>query len=583
MSGISIKSNFDLGASLPIDSRLVIDTLANLYNKNYNKNNSYIGMIVYVTAECKYYKLLNYNGTSDNPTSANQNTCWQELTALADSLDNYLSLSGGKMKTGSQIIFDKDGNDSLLIDSTSVTLNDIHAINDRIYVQNRLVIVDDISSYTNNWYVSYEGEAHFKIIEVEDCIQGIIEQAFSDEDNNQFISSYASNLTLSNNNIIGLLSPDDSTLSTITLKNGTPSIPGLTKLYTSTGMGNDGTMTRSSITNALNEKASLLDPTFTGIPKAPTADIGTNTTQIATTEFVQTAVSNGIAASDAMIFKGTIGVNGNVTTLPTTYKTGWTYRVITAGMYAGQICEIGDLIIALEDRDNSGNLDSDWTVAQTNIDGAITSIISGTAMVVSNDGNSRTIAHADVTTGSIAKGDEDKTLTWNSTFTIPTITYNDQGHVISHDKTVMTMPDNPNTNYTTRLIVGNSNVSYTNSAATNGEVWLNLYDNKIPRQSINIIGINDTQVTSDATGKITITSDNNKVKQMNSTANADYRILLSASNDDLLGVDMTYKSNKFIANPSTGVFTAVALKGNLSTDYLTQGNDEVIFDCGNAI
>lgn len=43
---------------------------------------------------------------------------------------------------------------------------------------------------------------------------------------------------------------------------------------------------------ALNAKAPLASPTLTGTPKAPTATAGTNTTQIATTAFVQTAVSN---------------------------------------------------------------------------------------------------------------------------------------------------------------------------------------------------------------------------------------------------------------------------------------------------
>ena len=42
----------------------------------------------------------------------------------------------------------------------------------------------------------------------------------------------------------------------------------------------------------LNTKAPLASPTLTGTPKAPTATAGTNTTQIATTAFVQTAVSN---------------------------------------------------------------------------------------------------------------------------------------------------------------------------------------------------------------------------------------------------------------------------------------------------
>ena len=41
-----------------------------------------------------------------------------------------------------------------------------------------------------------------------------------------------------------------------------------------------------------NTKANIASPTFTGTPKAPTATVGTNTTQIATTAFVKTAVDN---------------------------------------------------------------------------------------------------------------------------------------------------------------------------------------------------------------------------------------------------------------------------------------------------
>ena len=44
-------------------------------------------------------------------------------------------------------------------------------------------------------------------------------------------------------------------------------------------------------TSDLSAKAPLASPTFTGTPKAPTASSGTNTTQIATTAFVQSAVA----------------------------------------------------------------------------------------------------------------------------------------------------------------------------------------------------------------------------------------------------------------------------------------------------
>ena len=42
---------------------------------------------------------------------------------------------------------------------------------------------------------------------------------------------------------------------------------------------------------ALNPKANIASPTFTGTPAAPTATAGTNTTQIATTAFVTTAIA----------------------------------------------------------------------------------------------------------------------------------------------------------------------------------------------------------------------------------------------------------------------------------------------------
>lgn len=152
-------------------------------------------------------------------------------------------------------------------------------------------------------------------------------------------------------------------------------------------------------------------------------------------------VGDAIAASDAMVFKGTIGTGGTVTALPTTYKTGWTYRVITAGTYAGQKCEVGDLIIALVDRDGTGNLDSDWTVAQTNIDGAITDIKATTPITVSGSGTSREIAHkiSGVDPGSYGEG-SDKTVAFGDILTIPYISVDDTGHIKSAQDDTITFP-----------------------------------------------------------------------------------------------------------------------------------------------
>ena len=196
-------------------------------------------------------------------------------------------------------------------------------------------------------------------------------------------------------------------------------------------------ITRAKSAEAL--KAPLASPTLTGTPTAPTATAGTNTTQIATTAFVQTAVSDGIAASDALIFKGTLGISGTITSLPTTYKTGWTYRVITVGTYAGQVCEIGDLIVALVDRSGSGNLDADWCVAQTNINGAITGIKSGDAYITtSQSGSVVTIAHKDVirtNTTSTASPSSGGTFT-----TVDSVTSDSKGHITSVNTKTIILP-----------------------------------------------------------------------------------------------------------------------------------------------
>ena len=80
----------------------------------------------------------------------------------------------------------------------------------------------------------------------------------------------------------------------------------------SVASGNSNFVTGGTVYSTTNTLAPKASPAFTGTPTAPTADAGTNTTQVATTEFVQTAVSgatsgitgqkgqaNGIASLDS--------------------------------------------------------------------------------------------------------------------------------------------------------------------------------------------------------------------------------------------------------------------------------------------
>ena len=67
-------------------------------------------------------------------------------------------------------------------------------------------------------------------------------------------------------------------------------------------------------------------------------------------EFIINTINTSTDTPDVLIMKGSIGAGGNPGYLPAAgYETGWTYRVVTAGTYVGQKCDVGDLIIAIQD------------------------------------------------------------------------------------------------------------------------------------------------------------------------------------------------------------------------------------------
>jgi hypothetical protein len=97
-----------------------------------------------------------------------------------------------------------------------------------------------------------------------------------------------------------------------------------------------------------------------------------------------------LAAQDAMIFKGVIDCSANPN-YPAADR-GWTYRVSVAGKIGGASginVEAGDLLLCLTDGTASGNqatVGANWTIAQTNLDGAVigpASAVSGNYAVFS--------------------------------------------------------------------------------------------------------------------------------------------------------------------------------------------------------
>ena len=314
--------------------------------------------------------------------------------------------------------------------------------------------------------------------------------------------------------------------------------------------------------------------TFTGaitLNADPTANLGA-----ATKQYVDNQITNKIAASDAMVFRGTLGTNGTVTAVPTKKVVkGDTYKIITAGTYADSACKVGDILIALASGDIEATTDnwayvpsgnenetyikystttqnltttaqsgtitlgeaatkqidttvtagsvklptsgavasyvsgqistvtsalnthkgdttahitaterSKWNTAEANQNafsnvkvgdttvaaGAKTDtlgIVAGTNVTVAADATNKnltisakdttytggtgisvsgtTINHSNSVTADTAAGDANKTLTFGGTFTIPSVSYDAQGHITGKGSTTMTMPATPTT------------------------------------------------------------------------------------------------------------------------------------------
>lgn len=92
----------------------------------------------------------------------------------------------------------------------------------------------------------------------------------------------------------------------------------------------------------------------------------------------KTYVDGLLAANDAMIFKGTVGTGGTHTIAAfnalATYNAGWSYKILEAGTIKGKTIEtadIGGLIVTTADRAGSGNLDADFIVLPSNMDGIV--------------------------------------------------------------------------------------------------------------------------------------------------------------------------------------------------------------------
>lgn len=79
-------------------------------------------------------------------------------------------------------------------------------------------------------------------------------------------------------------------------------------------------LTAADLTDTFGAKANLASPTFTGTPAGPTAASGTNTTQLATTAFVQGAGGLQLITTQTFSAVSSVSINGCFTSTYENYK-----------------------------------------------------------------------------------------------------------------------------------------------------------------------------------------------------------------------------------------------------------------------
>lgn len=338
--------------------------------------------------------------------------------------------------------------------------------------------------------------------------------------------------------------------------------------------------------------------------------------------------------ANPMIFKGVLDANNS---LPSEITPGFTYKVGANGTYSGISAKVGDLIVGCDGSHN--NNIKHWALIPAGDDAAIimngatssnngasglvpqpkagdqgkflrgdatwqtitipsdtnqkikangvtfdandtVEIKAGTGITVSaaNTSNAEniTISHANNVTAGTAKGDNNKTLTYGGTFTIPSITYDAQGHITSTGTTTMTMP-NASTNTDTKVtqehctdegnyvILASSNVGSSTTdkgdttAIFNSKIYMNPYKGTIYSKGL---------VCEDSSASLKLSSKTNTASGNSSIA--------GAASIDIIGANATLNifgnSSYNEDSPGYNDFAQVNCK---SINF--RSNDEYIF------
>lgn len=331
-----------------------------------------------------------------------------------------------------------------------------------------------------------------------------------------------------------------------------------------------------------------------------------NDTEVATKQYVENAFSNAVGiATSAMVFKGTVGDGAGATdaSVPANgYVAGWTYRVVGEYTLGSQTCEDGDIIIAINS--NSGNnasvIPSDWTIAQANLEGAVSAINGESGYIAKFTGNNTITKLAQISQngtgflkedgswavpadnrdpgyGKITPANNASTvtaLTGNTTQILAT-NYNENLKLTGANKWIVLAGTNSSTAGSDEIKIAHfvPGTAITNTAPTAAQTGTRGSTFNIPKITIDEAG----HVTGISAITVSLPSSDNtdaKVKQSPYTTatNYEFDILFKKSQnhtEETTGVNYSnVTNNKLTFNPSTGTLSATIFKGTLHQDVL---------------
>ena len=357
---------------------------------------------------------------------------------------------------------------------------------------------------------------------------------------------------------------------------GTASTKNSTDAYSSTGTdlvtgkavaAALGTLDVNSV-GGTNKYISAISETD-GKISATASNIDTTVTSgssnLITSGAVYTAIDN---LPEPMIFKGSLGTGGTITTLPTAAASneGYTYKVITAGTYASQAAKIGDLFI-------SNGSSWVWVPSGDEPSGTVTSVkITATSpIVVDSDAaittsGTRALSHANSGATAGSYGDSSaQTPNYGGTFKVPYVTVNATGHVTSISEHTVKIPASDNTNTHRPIQVNGTQILGDNTTALNLKAGTNVS-------------------LSNSSGTVTITStDTNTTYSLTQDSTDGHKITLTPSSGTAQTVTIpdnntTYSfaqgtnNGEIKITPSSGSATTVTPKGLSDLAYIAKGS-----------